>query len=151
MQRHIFIFGLVAKAGRSGKPGISDQLNKTQVEVNLDVSWWTLCQTDGLWHKWSGWIKDSINNYTFPLSVTPHSPGYMYTSFSIKALTRSLHPSLMPSWNNAIWSEAAARTLPRWCERRSITCYKPLTVTKVLVMLIRIPICRWLWWSHHPW
>ena len=128
MQRHIFIFELVAKAGRSGEPGISDQLNKTQVEVNLDVSWWTLCQTDGLWHKWSGWIKDSMNNYTFPLSVTPHSPGYMYMSFSIKALTCSLHLSLMPSWN--IWSDATECTLPWWCERRLITWNEPLTVMK---------------------
>ena len=102
MRRHILVFELVAKAGRSGEEAVSDQLNETRVEVNLNVSRRTLRQPDGLWHRWSDQIKNSMNNYTFSSSVTPHSPGYTYTSFSIKALTRSLHPSLMPSWNNAM-------------------------------------------------
>ena len=37
MRRHILVFELVVKASRSGEEGISDQLNKTWVEVNLNV------------------------------------------------------------------------------------------------------------------
>ena len=39
MRRHILVFELVAKAGRSGEEGISGQLNKTRVDVNLNIGW----------------------------------------------------------------------------------------------------------------
>ena len=143
MWRHILVFELVAEASRSGEECVSDQLNKTWVKVNLNVSWWTLRQPDGLWHRWSDQMKNRMKNYTFPFSMTPHSPGYTYTSFSIKALTCSLHPLSMPSWNNAIWSEVTEHTLLRWCARWSITWNEPLTATKV-------PVYSHINWDTYP-
>ena len=79
MRRHILVFELVAKAGRSSEEGVSGQLNKTRVDVNLNIGWRTLRQPDGLWHRRLDQMKNTINNNTLLLSVTPHPPGYTYT------------------------------------------------------------------------
>ena len=71
-----------------------------------------LTSTDGLLtkvqatgeHRQSDQMKNGLNSYTFPLSVTPHSPGYTYTSFSIKALTQC----------NMIWGDRAHIAMVMW-------------------------------------
>src|SRR5258708_34664174 len=75
-------------------------------------------------------VKKKQREHTLPSLSAAQCPGYTYTSFSINARTRCVHPSPMPSWKIAIWSEATLRICPRWCDRRSTTYIKHVGVVK---------------------
>jgi hypothetical protein len=64
---------------------------------------------------------DFLHQLHMPSLSAAQCPGYTYTLFSINARTRCEHPSPMPSWKNAIWSEATLQICPRWCDGQSTT------------------------------
>ena len=102
MRWHVILLEFVSKTHWTIEKSCLEELNKTWVEVDLDVGQGTFGHPDRLKERSQSNIKKEKKKHTLSSLSTAQCPGYMYTSFLSNVWTCCKHSLQMPSWKIAI-------------------------------------------------